>query len=75
MSAKVKYPRMAALSVAKELCDLLKPVTQRLIVAGSLRRRKEQVGDVEIVFIPKWEHRQVRSKAIRSGSTSHARDD
>jgi len=33
------------------------------------------VGDVEIVFIPKWEHRQVRSKAIRSGSTSHARDD
>jgi DNA polymerase/3'-5' exonuclease PolX len=33
MSAKVKYPRAAALNVAKELCDALKPVAERLIVA------------------------------------------
>lgn len=52
MSAKVKYPRADALNVAKELCDLLKPLTERLIVAGSLRRRKSEVGDVEILFIP-----------------------
>lgn len=52
MSDKVKYPRAAALAVAKELCDYLRPLTARLIVAGSLRRKKELVGDVEILFIP-----------------------
>lgn len=50
---KTKFPRRAALLVAKELCDILKPVTDRLIVAGSLRRRKLEVGDVEILYIPK----------------------
>lgn len=53
--SKIKHPRAAALAVAKELCDALKPVTERLIVAGSLRRRKPEVGDVEILFIPKIE--------------------
>lgn len=50
---KPKSPRDAALKVAQELCDVLKPVTDRLIVAGSLRRRKLMVGDVEILFVPK----------------------
>lgn len=49
---KTKFPRADALAVAKELCDALKPVTARLIVAGSLRRRKAEVGDVEILFVP-----------------------
>ncbi len=52
MSDRIKHPRAAALQVARELCRVLKPVTQRLIVAGSLRRRKEVVGDVEILYIP-----------------------
>lgn len=52
--AKPRFPRAAALDVCRELCRELKPVTERLIVAGSLRRRKEEVGDVEILFIPKW---------------------
>lgn len=55
MSDKQKVPRAAALAVAKELCDALKPVTEKLIVAGSLRRRKAEVGDVEIVYISKVE--------------------
>jgi len=52
--SKVKYPRAAALAVAKELCDALKMHTERLIVAGSLRRRKLEVGDVEILYIPQF---------------------
>jgi len=52
---KTKYPREAAIAVAKVLCDALKPVTERLIVAGSLRRLKPMVGDVEILYIPKLE--------------------
>lgn len=49
---KTKFPRAAALEVARELCAGLKDCTTRLLVAGSLRRRKEEVGDVEILFIP-----------------------
>jgi DNA polymerase/3'-5' exonuclease PolX len=51
---KQQWARRDALAVAKELCDLLEPVTERLVVAGSLRRRKPDVGDVEIIYIPKW---------------------
>jgi len=57
--SKVKFPREKALAVAKELCAALAPVTDRLIVAGSLRRRKLEVGDVEILFIPKTELRNL----------------
>lgn len=53
MSEKQKYPRAEALKVAKQLCVSLADITERLIVAGSLRRRKFEVGDVEILFIPK----------------------
>lgn len=58
-ASKKKFPRAAALQVAKELCDLLKPVclpepksgVPMLKVCGSLRRGKAEVGDVEIVFV------------------------
>lgn len=50
---KVYYPRAEAIAVARELCEILTPVTERILVAGSLRRRKDLVGDVEILFIPK----------------------
>ena len=55
MSDRTKFPRIDAIAVAKELCDALRPHTDRLIVAGSLRRRKDMVGDVEILFIPKFQ--------------------
>jgi DNA polymerase/3'-5' exonuclease PolX len=52
---KVKHPRAAALEVARELVAALREhcVSERIIVAGSLRRRKAEVGDVEIVFVPR----------------------
>jgi len=53
MSTKPKYPRAVALDVCRDLVKQLGPVCERLIIAGSLRRRKEEVGDVEILFIPK----------------------
>lgn len=53
MSDKPKYPRAEAVAVAKALCDVLKPLCERLIVAGSLRRRRAEVGDVEILYVPK----------------------
>lgn len=50
---KVYYPRKEAIAVARELCEILHPLTERILVAGSLRRGKQLVGDVEILFIPK----------------------
>lgn len=58
MSDKVKYPRAEALAVAKELCQLLQPVSERLKVAGSLRRKRKAVSDVEILYLPRFERRK-----------------
>ena len=46
------------MKVAAELCAALKPACEKLVVAGSLRRRKPDVGDVEILYIGKTEVRQ-----------------
>jgi DNA polymerase/3'-5' exonuclease PolX len=51
MSDKPKFPRAVALEVAAQMCRALKPWCDKLIVAGSLRRRKAEVGDVEICFL------------------------
>ena len=50
---KPTYPRTLALSVAAELIALLQPVTERVEVAGSVRRGKANVSDLELVLIPK----------------------
>lgn len=54
---KKKWPRSAGLEVARSLCRRLNPVCESLIVAGSLRRRKQEIGDVEIVFVPRFAER------------------
>ncbi len=53
-----RFPNEVGMQVAAELCRVLKPVCERLVVAGSLRRRKATVGDVEILYIGKTEVRQ-----------------
>lgn len=50
---KTKIPYKEALSLAEELLCLLRPSCQRIEVAGSLRRRRPEVGDIELVCIPK----------------------
>jgi len=59
MSDKPRFPRSVALSVARELAAALKPVTERLLIVGSVRRRKQDVGDIELLFIPKFVSRPV----------------
>lgn len=55
MSAtKVKWPRAVALDVAREILGWIKPLCVRVIVAGSLRRKKAEVGDVEILYIARF---------------------
>jgi DNA polymerase/3'-5' exonuclease PolX len=57
MSGKLKHPRSKALEVARELTAALREVCEpeRFIFAGSLRRMKPEVGDIEVVYVPQVE--------------------
>lgn len=50
---KPRFARHVALTVATEILEILKPFCERVIIAGSLRRGKQWVGDVEILYIGK----------------------
>lgn len=52
-----RWPRLQARELAEEILARLKPATERIEIAGSLRRQLPTVGDIEIVFIPKLEDR------------------
>ena len=53
MSNAEKRPYSQAVVVANALVQVLGPVCHRVEIAGSLRRQKEMIGDIEIVAIPK----------------------
>lgn len=55
---KRRFPAATAIAVSEELCAALAPVCERWAVAGSLRRGKAEVGDIEILFIPRFEKRR-----------------
>lgn len=50
---KGKLEWNVALGKANEFSQLIRDVCERLEFAGSLRRHKEYVGDIEIVLVPK----------------------
>ncbi|MGN6555627.1 MAG: hypothetical protein ACTHLW_18115 [Verrucomicrobiota bacterium] len=58
MNDKLRFPNAVGMKVAAELCAALKLTCEKLVVAGSLRRRKATIGDVEILYISKCEVRQ-----------------
>mgnify|MGYP001269011898 CR=1 FL=1 len=53
MSGAKKVPLDAARHQAHRLLDLLEPVCERIEIAGSIRRQCLEVGDIELVAIPK----------------------
>ena len=58
MSDRKKYPRADALAAAEELQAILAPACERIAIAGSLRRGKLEVGDVELLFVPRYAERK-----------------
>lgn len=54
-----------ATEIAKEICHVLRPHCDRIEVAGSLRRRKPYLKDVEILFIPKFSRAPERDDFFR----------
>ena len=43
-----------AKAIAEDLKSRLEPVCERIEIAGSIRRRKADVGDIELLCIPKY---------------------
>jgi DNA polymerase/3'-5' exonuclease PolX len=54
MSEGARLPLAEASTIAEELVTLLEPATERLTVCGSIRRRAQTVGDIDLVTIAKW---------------------
>lgn len=50
-TGKKKFDRKVAISAAGEITNYLAGSCERIIMAGSLRRRKLKVGDVEVLYI------------------------
>ena len=53
MSPKPRFPFVLASPMALELVRVLRPFCDRIAIAGSVRRRQREVGDIELVVIPK----------------------
>lgn len=54
---KPRFPYEVGRKVAAELLTALNPGCDRLVIAGSLRRRQPTVGDVEFLYISRTEVR------------------
>ena len=50
---KTRCPLHRAKEVANELKQMLEPCCNRIAIAGSIRRRKPEVGDIELLVIPR----------------------
>jgi DNA polymerase (family X) len=50
---KPKIPLAAAKEKALDLVEILLPHSEKIQIAGSIRRQKATVGDIEILYIPK----------------------
>lgn len=56
-TTSTKTPHATAVRIAESIVASLSPLCERIQIAGSLRRRKPYVGDIEILYIPRVEHR------------------
>lgn len=53
--SKGKVPLAAAALLAEWLAGKLQPHCMRIDIAGSIRREKSEVGDIELLYVPRWE--------------------
>lgn len=53
MSTTAKNPHATVLLTAERIVTALRPFCHRIEIAGSLRRQRPMVGDIEIVCLPK----------------------
>jgi DNA polymerase (family 10) len=53
MADKQRWPAASARAVAEKLLAELEPRCEQICVAGSLRRGKTDVGDIELLYVPR----------------------
>jgi DNA polymerase (family 10) len=71
---KTKFPYGEALAVANELADELRPACERIEVVGSVRRHKMEVGDIELLYVSKFQERPSRTDLFARVNASIADD-
>jgi DNA polymerase/3'-5' exonuclease PolX len=68
-TAKQRWPAAIARKAAEELAAELAPRCERIEIAGSLRRGKANVGDIEILYVPRMDQVHVPGELFpKSGS-------
>ena len=50
---KIKYPYAEAYKIALGVLEQLKPFCDRVEIAGSIRRKKAEIHDIDLIAIPK----------------------
>lgn len=55
MSDRPRTPYETALPIALGVLALLEPACERIVVAGSIRRMRDDVGDIELVAVPRFD--------------------
>lgn len=61
MSAtETRMPLAEAEAIAMRFCQEIGPYCERMMIAGSIRRARPEVGDIEIVAVPKVETLEAR---------------
>lgn len=55
---KKRWPLAEARAAAEQLCELLREAANRIEIAGSIRRGRPDVGDIEILYIPRTAQRK-----------------
>lgn len=50
---KTRWPAKVARRIGDELVEALTPRCEQVCIAGSLRRGKAEVGDIEILYVPR----------------------
>lgn len=63
MELQVSILLSDGMHLAAELIDELVDVCERVEIGGSIRRRKPEVKDIELVLIPKWGERVISGQS------------
>jgi DNA polymerase/3'-5' exonuclease PolX len=71
---KTKFPLAAAQAVADEITRALRPGCAEVVIAGSVRRLKPEVSDVEIVYVPRVETQPDPGDLFASRSANYAEE-
>ncbi len=73
MGSLPKRPLADVRPVADELVARLRPACERLEIAGSIRRGRPAVGDIELVAVPRFEDRERPEQGTLFGAPRPAR--